>query len=180
MSGTPPISLSHAGFFVFDMDRMVEFFTSTLGLGISDQAEDKSITFMTADPKDHHQLVIYAGRTKKDDTKHYNHMSFRVPTLDRLREVRAKVLAFPGVVHQHTMSHGNTWSFYFFDPEGNRTEVFVDTPWQVHQPFAVDIDITQSDDEIVRHTEDLVMAAPDTQPMNEWQERISKKFGIDE
>lgn len=179
MTGTPPISLSHAGFFVFDMDRMVDFFTSTLGLGISDQAEDKSITFMTADPKDHHQLVIYSGRTKTDDTTHYNHMSFRVPSLGHLREIRDKVLTYPGVVHQRTLSHGNTWSFYFFDPEGNRTEVFVDTPWQVHQPFEADIDISKSDDEIINETEALVMAAHDTQPMKDWQKRIASKFSIE-
>lgn len=179
MAFTPPISLSHGGFFVFDMDRMVEFFTSAMGFGISDQAPDESVTFMTADPRDHHQLVIYAGRTKTDDTKHYNHMSFRVPTLGRLREVREKVLAFEGTEHQRTLSHGNTWSFYFYDPEGNRTEVFVDTPWQVHQPFEMEIDLSQSDDEIVRETEVKVMEAPDTQPIDVWRHGVEEKYGID-
>ena len=34
------------------------------------------------------------------------------------------------------MSHGNTLSIYFNDPEGNGLEVFWDTPWHVAQPKA--------------------------------------------
>ena len=32
------------------------------------------------------------------------------------------------------LSHGNTLSLYFGDPEGNGIEVFWDTPWHVDQP----------------------------------------------
>ena len=33
----PPISLSHTGFHVFDMDRMVDFFTTVYGLAVADR-----------------------------------------------------------------------------------------------------------------------------------------------
>ena len=32
------------------------------------------------------------------------------------------------------LSHGNTLSIYFNDPEGNGIEVFWDTPWHIAQP----------------------------------------------
>jgi catechol 2,3-dioxygenase len=35
------------------------------------------------------------------------------------------------------LSHGNTLSLYFNDPEGNGLEVFWDTPWHVKQPDGI-------------------------------------------
>ena len=34
------------------------------------------------------------------------------------------------------VSHGNAWSLYFTDPEGNGLECFVDSPFHVAQPYA--------------------------------------------
>ena len=46
------------------------------------------------------------------------------------------------------VSHGNALSVYFKDPEGNRIELFVDTPWYVEQPVRVPMDMKLSDAEI--------------------------------
>ena len=40
------------------------------------------------------------------------------------------------------MDHGNAWSLYFRDPEGNRLEVFCDTQWYVEQPCLEDLDLS--------------------------------------
>ena len=46
------------------------------------------------------------------------------------------------------VSHGNALSVYFHDPEGNRIELFVDTPWYVQQPLRLPMDMRLSDDEL--------------------------------
>ena len=47
-----------------------------------------------------------------------------------------------------TVSHGNAWSAYFKDPEGNRIEVFVDSPWYTPQPCRQPLDLTQPVEQI--------------------------------
>ncbi len=125
MTGTPSISISHAGFHVFDMDRMVDFFTTVYGFQVTDRGHIEGrgeVTFLGADPRDHHQLVLYEGRTATDDVVHHNHVSFRVDSLDRLRKIHARLQAYPGVTRIGPVCHGNAWSVYAYDPEGNRTE----------------------------------------------------------
>ena len=46
------------------------------------------------------------------------------------------------------MDHGNAWSLYFRDPEGNRLEVFCDTQWYIEQPCLEDLDLSLPADQI--------------------------------
>ncbi len=181
MTGTPPISIGHAGFHVFDMDRMVDFFTTVYGFQVTDHGHVEGrgeVTFLGADPRDHHQLVLYEGRTATDQVVHHNHVSFRVDSLDRLRMIHAALQAYPGVTRIGPICHGNAWSVYAHDPEGNRTEAFVDTPWYVAQPCGVALDLTLDDDEILRFTEDLIKDDPTRRPFAEWREEFARNLGI--
>ena len=72
--------------------------------------------------------------------------------------------------------HGNAWSVYFSDPEGNRIEMFCDTPWYVPQPLGYEIDLDKSEDELYRETEAMCRAKPGFKPMEEWRAEISKKI----
>ena len=56
--------LSHVGFYVTDIDKMVDFYTRFLGFTISDRGPrpDGEIVFMTRDASEHHQLVFATGR----------------------------------------------------------------------------------------------------------------------
>ena len=61
MVDVPPLSISHAGFHVFDMSRMVDFFATVYGFHIVDHGtyeETEEITFLSTDPSDHQQLVL--------------------------------------------------------------------------------------------------------------------------
>ena len=181
MANKPSVSLSHAGFHVFDMDEMVRFFTEVYGLHVADSGsfgETETITFLSADPKDHHQLVLYSGRTGGTDTVHHNHVSFRADSLQRLREIHASLQDWPGVSRISSMNHGNAWSVYCFDPEGNRTEVFVDTPWYVEQPFAEPLDLSLSDTGIADRTAELLKDNPTAKPIEEWRSEAARKYGV--
>ena len=49
-------------------------------------------------------------------------------------------------------SHGNAWSIYFHDPEGNRVEIYRPTPWHVSQPYGEPLDLTEPAQVIIDKT----------------------------
>ncbi len=93
--------------------------------------------------------------TGRPDTSGFNpiqQMSFMVDLLADLREVHKRSLAL-GATDMRPVSHGNAWSIYFKDPEGNTVEAYLDTPFHVPQPHGEFLDLTKSDAEILRETE---------------------------
>ena len=180
MRTEPEITISHAGFHVFDMNKMVEFFQSVYDLSVTDRGilgERGEITFLGSDPRDHHQLVLYSGRTSKTGV-HYNHVSFRVGQLKKLRLIHSKLLSYKGITNIKTINHGLAWSVYCADPEGNRTEAFVETPWYVSQPYEADLDLNLSDDEILNLTESLVEGDPSSKPIDKWRKEYSTALNL--
>jgi catechol-2,3-dioxygenase len=177
---TPSLSISHAGFHVFDMEKMVKFFTEVYGLHVTDRGvmgERGEIVFLGADPRDHHQLVMYGGRTATEGV-HYNHISFRADGVDRLREIHAKLHDYPGVTRVSTINHGNAWAVYCYDPEGNRTEVFVDSPWHVSQPYESELNLSLSDQAIADATTDMLKNDATAKPFAQWRQEKAVEFGL--
>lgn len=175
MNYEPEITISHAGFHVFDMDVMVEFFSSVYGLNITDRGvlEGRGeITFLGSDPRDHHQLVLYSGRTSQQGV-HYNHVSFRVNKLKKLRSIYSKLTHYENIKDIKTIDHGVAWSIYCSDPEGNRTEAFVESPWYVAQPYEAKLDLTLSDEDILNTTEIMIKKDPTSKPIKEWRAEYS-------
>jgi catechol 2,3-dioxygenase len=157
--------LSHVGIFVTDSDSMIRFYEEVLQLTVTDRGISSSaklpITFMSSHPEQHHQFVLVQGRAK-DAPSTINQLSFKVASLAELREVAAKVTARNIKLRQ--TSHGNAWSIYFLDPEGNQVEIYLDTPWHVAQPHGDPIDFSMSDDAIYAQTEARVRADPTFKP----------------
>lgn len=153
--------LSHVGIYVRDSDSMIRFYEEVLDLTVTDRGISSSskmpITFMSSTPTQHHQFVLVQGRAS-DAPSTVNQLSFKVETLQEIREVAAKIKA-RGLTMRQT-SHGNAWSIYFPDPEGNYVEVYMDTPWHVAQPHGDPMDLSKSDAEIHAWTENIVRADP--------------------
>ena len=61
------------------------------------------------------------------------------------------------------MDHGNAWSLYFRDPEGNRLEVFCDTQWYIEQPCIEDLDLSQPAEQIRAKSDAFCRNAPGLQ-----------------
>ena len=74
------------------------------------------------------------------------------------------------------MSHGNAWSVYFDDPEGNTIEAYVDSPWYVPQPFGDPLDLSMPDEEIQRITEARCRACDGFAPAEQWREATSQRL----
>jgi catechol 2,3-dioxygenase len=169
----PYWSISHVGIFVFDVPKMMDFYTNVLGFVVTDEALPTSV-FLSRNPEHHHQILLMGGRQSSPDVQQVQQISFKVGSLAEVREMHRRILAANaerGESYIQTTSHGNAWSVYFRDPEGNRLECFVDTPWHVQQPCVDRLDFALSDEEIVRFTEEQ-KSKRFWEPRAQWAEKF--------
>lgn len=147
---------SHAVVYVRDMDNMLDFYTNVLGFRISDRGplgkRGEEIVFMTQVDTDHHQIAFLGVRKDDKPSNSVHHFAFRVERLDDVKAMNEKLVADGRATHINPLTHGNAWSVYFSDPEGNGIEVFCDTPWHVQQPHARPWQIEAPNDEVVAET----------------------------
>jgi len=172
-SSVPALSFSHMGIFVADIARMEDFYTRMLGFTATDRGKLGSTTlvFLSRDPREHHQIVLASGRPGALPFNPINQISFRMAELAGLREMHRRLQA-EGVDELAPVSHGNALSVYFRDPEGNRIELFVDTPWYVQQPLRVPMDMSLSDAELWAWAEAQARRLPGFKPVGEWRREV--------
>jgi catechol 2,3-dioxygenase len=169
--------LAHLGIYTDHQEEMQGFYERVLGLVVSDTGVARKfkrrIVFMTADPRQHHQFVLVARQPEDPPRGPLFQVSFKVESLVALRAVRRRALDH-GATNFRPMNHGNSWSLYFDDPEGNTVEVYMDTPWHVAQPFADDLDLDLPDAEILALTEERLRASESFRPVDEWRSAMSE------
>ena len=176
---TPRLALAHATLAAKDLDRLSSFYCDTLGFHVTNRGEvpgGGEIAFLSQDPHEHHQIAMVSGlETHAPDFMMVDHFAFRTGTLDDLRAIRAKLIE-AGVEPILPICHGNAWSLYFNDCEGNGLECFVDTPFHVAQPFADGFDLDQSDEDILNATRSRVESEPEFQPLSEWKDAFTERL----
>ena len=188
------IAVSHFGVSCLDFPRMLDFYTRVLGLTQSDAGTIESgggteLAFLTTDPREHHQFVLASNRRDQvietssvvggSIGSNVFQMSFRVRDLDTLRSMDRR-LAQEGIADRNAISHGNAWSLYCRDPEGNALEFFVDSPWYVAQPCAEPLDLSRSDEDIIEETRRYCFSQPEVLPYDEWVTRTAEKITGDQ
>lgn len=175
MSATYAPNLSHVGVSCFDIDKMIDFYTTVFGLRVTDKGPGHTfpfpLAFLSSKADQHHQLAFAQNRPEGAPST-VMQLSFKVQALDELREARTRALA-QGASKMRGLNHGNAISIYFMDPEGNTVEVYLDTPWYVAQPHGDALDLDRPDAEIWAETERIVKADPTFKPAQEW----SREFG---
>ena len=181
MPELPKMEMSHVGIYVIDMVRMRDFYTRVLGVKVMDAGEVRPglhLTFLSKDPKDHHQIVLVSGR-KEGTASTINQITFRVASIKEVRSMYelARAQKVDGI---DPVDHGNAWSLYFMDPEGNRFEVFCDTPWYVEQPRREPLDFTLSDQAIEEKTYASIASHPSTRPFSQWRAEKRREMGFAE
>ena len=176
------VSFSHCGIFVTDLDRMVTFYTKYLGFVVSDRGQvgTGEFAFITRNPAEHHQIVLATGR-KKGEQNTIQQLSFRVEDLSMMRRLYASVCKAGDLVTLEgptlgPMSHTVALSVYFGDPDGNRVELFVDTPWYITQPTREPLDLALSDADLLASVEAFARKQPGFRPRAEWSEEIRRKI----
>ena len=175
----PRLTLGHTTRVARDLDRLAAFYCDVLGFQVTNRGPvpgGSEIAFLCQDPEAHHQIAMVGGLEPPDSSfVLVDHLAFRTDTLDDLRSLRAKLVA-AGVDPILPICHGNAWSLYFDDCEGNGLECFVDTPFHVAQPFAQGFDLDQTDEEILEATRKLVESEPEFQPMAEWKAAFARRL----
>ncbi|AON53733.1 VOC family protein [Herbaspirillum seropedicae] len=156
MSSEKIAMLGHVGIHVTDMDRSRAFYRDVLKLTITDMDPVSGATFFSSRPEEeHHELLLAPGRTVKRGEVLVQQVSFRCNTLEEVIYFYKRLLEADAEIEQ-VVTHGNAIGVYFFDPDGNRCEVYWDTGLASKQPFKVAIDLTRSPAEIVQTVQDLV------------------------
>ncbi len=170
--------LAHVGIFVRDGKRMMKFYRDVLGLTVTDEGTTQagqSLTFMSADPSEHHQVVLVTGRPEDTDFNPINQVSFLVSSLSDLREVHRRALE-NGAREMRPVSHGNAWSIYFLDPEGNRLEAYMHTPFHVPQPHGQPLDLSKSDEQILQDTQSACAKEPGFMPRELFEQKTAARM----
>ncbi len=179
-SPSPRLTLGHSTIAARDLDAQIAFYRDVLGFHVTNRGPagpggEAELAFLSQDPSVHHQIAMVSGVPVPDRSFHMvDHLAFRTGNLDDLRCLRAALLE--AGVEITPICHGNAWSLYFNDPEGNGVECYVDSPFHVAQPAAKPFDLDQSDDEIERATREQFEAEPEFRPMAEWQEEFTKRL----
>ena len=138
--------LGHVGLYVRDPEAMIAFYSDFLGMKVTDRAEDGRIVFLSARPEEeHHELALARSEELHTDPQQ---VSF---TLDSLADLRVfyKQIKERGYPIDRTVSHGNAFSCYFRDPEGNRVEVYWHTGKDWPQPYGQPLDLALSEEELL-------------------------------
>lgn len=179
MSGSSIADLrfTHFGLYVQDLAAMTDFYKEVLGFVETDRGKlgDKDLVFLSRDPTEHHQIVFVSGLTRAPVEEVINQISFRLGSLEALLDF-ARDVAARGVDDLRPINHGNAWSVYFRDPEGNRIEVYTPTPWYISQPCREPIDLDRSADEIRLETEAWCRTQPRFESADAQSARLAEKM----
>jgi catechol 2,3-dioxygenase len=170
--------LAHVGIYAHDKPLLERFYTTVLGLMVTDSGQARSgmeLTFLSGNPGNHHQLVLVSGRPDTAGFNPIQQISFMVDSLQDLRVVHRRALD-NGATEMRVTSHGNAWSCYFKDPEGNTVEAYLDTPFHVPQPHGDPLDLSKTDAEILRETEATCRADPGFMMMDAFKASLASRL----
>ena len=144
--------LGHVGIYAQDLPTLRSFYRDVVGLKIADEAD--GAVFMSSDPdREHHEFAIFQGRDGQQSC--VQQLSFSCESLQDIINYYHRFKEH-SVRFDRVVSHGNAVGLYFFDPEGNRCEVYWTTPFKARQPYGVAIDLTRPVDEIIKSIEEDV------------------------
>jgi catechol 2,3-dioxygenase len=174
----PTSAFRHIGVGAFDPDALGTFYTRWFGMVVSDTgsgiADNARVVFMTGDPLEHHQIAF--ANLRKPGSPGMQQISFVYESLADLQAL-ARAFAAEGVPILQQKDHGNTWSIYVSDPEGNRVECYTPTPWHVQQPIWWPLDLlTESLEVIQARTEAKARAAPGFMLRAAWMAQVAQRI----
>jgi len=175
------LQFSHIGLYVTDLPRMARFYKQALRFTQTDAGDLGAVqlVFLSRDPREHHQLVLATGRPADLGFNVVNQISFRVPDIGTLRRFHDRLLE-EGAHDMLPVTHGNAVSVYCRDPEGNRLELFMDTPWYCEQPLREPVDFSRSDEQILAQAEAIARSRPRFMPRSQWQVELARQMEADQ
>jgi catechol-2,3-dioxygenase len=148
--------LAHVGLYVRDLEIQLAFYRDMLGLQVTDRDDAAGLVFLSSRPDiEHHELLLCGGRNVEDDALVLQQISFRCPTLDDVVAFYQRLIA-AGTKIEYTVTHGNAIGVYFYDPEGNRAEVYWPTGLKARQGYLLEVDLSESSETIMKKVREHV------------------------
>ena len=142
--------LGHVGFDCTDLMKMRDFYSRVIGP--QDHRRGPGARHLLPQrrppPPSTTSWRWPRARSRAQETKNVQQVSFKVKSLDDVRQFHQRLRA-EGMKIDRTVSHGIACSVYFFDPEDNRIELYYMTPYQVRQPLGEVIDLERPDAELL-------------------------------
>ena len=178
------LNFTHVGFFVHDIVRMEDFYTRVLGFTVTDRGPLTGpngltdLVFLSRDPDEHHQIVMLTGRPATLPFNPINQISLKADSLQTLKVMHGRLQA-EGAQELIPVTHGNAISVYCRDPEGNRLEMYIDTPWYADQPMRVPIDFSLDDSALMAAVEAHAKTLPGFRPRSVWRAEMARRMGLE-
>jgi catechol-2,3-dioxygenase len=148
--------VGHVGINTSNFDEMRTFYTKVIGLEVTDDDTEHGILFLSADPSDEHHHVVLAKVPEGEMLRPVlQQVSFRCGTLEDVVGYFQRFIE-TGTKIQYAVTHGNAIGVYFFDPDGNRCEVYWKTGLQARQAFRISVDLTKSPEDLLDEVQSLV------------------------
>lgn len=172
----PRVSMFRVGMLATDLDALASFYETELGYLVTGRGHRPGVgavpaadvVYLTRDANQIAQLVLVAGRPAEVPSS-INQVTFRVPSLPALRDVCERMYAHPEVDDYRPVDHGNSFSLYCNDPEGNTIELSRESAWYTPAPSAWPLDLSLSDDEMMRVSEARCRGEPGFMMRADWK-----------
>src|SRR5215475_3286991 len=118
--------VGHVVLNVSDLDTSLAFYTEALGMEVMAHNTERHTAFLSFGTQ-HHDIALFqapAGAQRGD--LGINHIAVQIAVGDEaLKKIYGRLLKM-GAQIDRTTEHSTTLSVYFFDPDGNRLEIFAE------------------------------------------------------
>ena len=117
--------VGHVVLSVKDVEASVKFYTEALGMEVM-RLREGNAAFLSFGTQ-HHDIALFKAPEGAEMGKlGLNHIAFQIEGGEtELRQLYGRILQH-GAKVDYTTDHGMTHSVYFFDPDGNRLEIFAE------------------------------------------------------
>jgi catechol 2,3-dioxygenase-like lactoylglutathione lyase family enzyme len=121
-------TLAHTSNYTTRVDELLQWYRNVVGMEITSSPRVLPGHFVSNDTAHHRMSFFHLPDMKPDvvrDAAGVNHVAFEYETVDELLETWTRLHAL-GIIPHTTVDHGPTYSFYYWDPDGNNVELFTD------------------------------------------------------
>ena len=116
--------VGHVVLNVKDVEASAKFYTEALGMELVNVLEEMQMAFFSFGERDHDIAVIKVPDDQPVGSSGLAHTALEIDGgQEQLRELYARLKSY-GAKVEFTTDHVLTKSVYFFDPDGNRLEIF--------------------------------------------------------
>ena len=119
--------LGHIVLKVRDAQQAKDFYTRVLGLQVAYEDRQHGMVFLSFGTE-HHELALFqlaTGEPPQAAQPGVHHIAWQLGSFAELQAAHRELVEL-GIPVEATVEHNVTRSVYFFDPDGNRVELYCD------------------------------------------------------